>query len=143
MGKPEDDVVGKTSPVGREDATKMLACVPLFANSGVGFDLLRVWIADRYQVDSNEIAFELGLDPEPNWFGTDEGDLDHDPEQNRENRDRWRAWKESYDHRVKIDPDRYRRILAKISLKYADELLWMAGITRESFRAPDPFGARG
>lgn len=90
-------------------------------------------IAASYPVDRVEIAHELGMDPEPNWFST-EGDVDHDPESDREKRDAWRAWFVEYNTRVHSDPVRYQRIVAKIKLRYATLFLSMAGSSTPGFK---------
>jgi len=86
------------------------------------YDLLRVWIADRYQVDRHEIAHEYGLDPEPTYFADD--DLNGDDKRASQ------EWLRKYYEVRDADPDRYRRIIAKITLSYADTFLEMAGIRR-------------
>lgn len=96
----------------------------------VSYDLLRVWIADRYHAETFEIVHELGLDPEPEWFSND-GQFDFSAEEERANRDRWREWKRSYDEAIKSDPERYRLAIAKIGLRYADGFLRLAGIKRQ------------
>lgn len=86
------------------------------------YDLLRVWIADRYQIDRHEIAHEYGLDPEPTYFEAD----DIDGNDGRAAREWLRKYYEVRDS----DPERFRRIIAKITLSYADTFLEMAGIKR-------------
>lgn len=116
-----------------DDAARALEGVP----GPVSYDLLRVWIADRYQAETHEIAHELGLDPEPTWF-SNEGEVDFNAEDEREKRDRWRDWKTAYNRAVQDDPARYRRVIAKICLQYADEFLSIAGITRPVDPEPEP-----
>lgn len=88
------------------------------------YDLLRVWIADRYQVDRAEIAHEYGMEPEPTQFNDDEDDFDGSKKRAA------REWITRFNTLRDIDPDRYRRIIAKITLSYADTFLEMAGIKR-------------
>ena len=99
--------------------------------SSVSYDLLRVWIADRYHAETFEIAHELGLDPEPTKWFSNEDRPDYNATEVLEKKDRWREWMKLYDQTVQEDPERYRLAVAKIGLRYADGFLRLAGIKRQ------------